>query len=359
MIYIRNRYLGIVTFLLYLVLGIIIGVFIYHFFKVKPIQGLDLSDLAHYITLISGIFTCISVLLLYLTLRSHTIEQLKNEFERRYYELIRFHCQNVAEMYLRDSGNTSKTICQGKEVFQKIHLQIEQAIWDIAPFFRDVEPENYYKNESVLEEDMINKHIATNNIPLNRLNQYNIGYLIVFFGLNKQGENILKDILGKKYKPDFFIPILEFCANRQTVYSKTILSFLTGKKKQYYSGHQIRLGHYFRHLFQTVVFVNETPLFTYEEKYDYIRILRTHLSPYEQSVFFFNSLSSLGRGWEIGQSIEGNCLDYQLITKYDLIRNIPYSFSQVNVRTKLFYPLVEYEWGDKVTEKRALKKHYK
>jgi hypothetical protein len=89
--------------------------------------------------------------------------------------------------------------------------------------------------------------------------------------------------------------------------------------------------------------------------------LRAQLSTYEQFVFFLNSMSTLGRIWELDAQTNKyaeKLIDKQLITKYDLVKNIPTEFI-VNVEPRVIYPLVEYEQDDKNPKKAALKLRYK
>ena len=68
---------------------------------------------------------------------------------------------------------------------------------------------------------------------------------------------------------------------------------------KYYGGHQHRLGHYFRHLFQAAQYVNNQNRLDKKGKYFYMKTLRAQLSTYEQEVLFINSLSFLGMSWEL------------------------------------------------------------
>ena len=56
-------------------------------------------------------------------------------------------------------------------------------------------------------------------------------------------------------------------------------------------GHLRRLGHYIRHLFQTVKFVDDQPneIISMEDKYSYVSNLRAQLSAHEQILLFYNS----------------------------------------------------------------------
>ena len=122
---------------------------------------------------------------------------------------------------------------------------------------------------------------------------------------------------------------------------------------KYFGGHQHRLGHYFRHLYQSVTYIDNSRNLKYEQKYEYIKSLRAQLSTYEQAVIFFNSISEFGKVWEME-----NChFNDQLITKYNFIKNIPAEFI-TDFNLKKFYPLVEYEGSKKIKRKEELKQKY-
>src|SRR5690606_14384085 len=98
------------------------------------------------------------------------------------------------------------------------------------------------------------------------------------------------------------------------------------KLNKYYGGHQYKLGHYFRHLFQTVKYIDEKTILNYDEKYDYMKTLRAQLSTIEQYIVFFNSLSFMGRAWEFDNIVDDTSnkhRDKWLITKYNFLKNIP------------------------------------
>ena len=114
---------------------------------------------------------------------------------------------------------------------------------------------------------------------------------------------------------------------------------------KYYGGHQFRLGHYFRHMYQTIRYMNEQVDLSYKEKYGYIKLIRAQLSNYEQALLFFNSLSQLGRKWEMDAVVNDSCeyynrADFELITKYNLIKNIPLG-AQLGIEPNRFYTQIE------------------
>lgn len=71
--------------------------------------------------------------------------------------------------------------------------------------------------------------------------------------------------------------------------------------------------HYFRHLYRIVKFVNDSPLLpeSYEDRYQYVSMVRAQLSRYELAWLFYNCLSENGKD-----------KFKPLIEKYALLKNI-------------------------------------
>lgn len=84
-----------------------------------------------------------------------------------------------------------------------------------------------------------------------------------------------------------------------------------------FSGHASRFGHYYRHLFQMVKYVvsQDSDLFDYSEKREYLRILRAQLSDNEQLMLYFNYLSGYGETWEN--------INNHFFSDYRMIHNMP------------------------------------
>ncbi|MCH5715566.1 putative phage abortive infection protein [Niabella hibiscisoli] len=92
---------------------------------------------------------------------------------------------------------------------------------------------------------------------------------------------------------------------------------------QPFTGHGTKIGHYFRHLFQTVEYVDrqDNPLFTETIKYSYLKTLRAQLSNFEQIILYYNSMSLLGNDW----------IKKEYIKKYKLLINLPLSFADFGI----------------------------
>jgi hypothetical protein len=81
-----------------------------------------------------------------------------------------------------------------------------------------------------------------------------------------------------------------------------------------FEGHQSRLGHYYRHLYQMIRYVDQQSLDI--NKYEYVKTVRAQLSTHEQAMLRVNTRTPLGRVW----------WENDLITAYGLVKNIPRGF---------------------------------
>ena len=86
--------------------------------------------------------------------------------------------------------------------------------------------------------------------------------------------------------------------------------------KSYSNLWEDNFGHYFRHLFLIVKFVvsKSDDFLSYEEKRNYLRILRASLSTNEQIFLYYNWLAGYGRRWEDGNN--------HFFTDYRMIHNV-------------------------------------
>ncbi|AWH86180.1 hypothetical protein HYN59_14155 [Flavobacterium album] len=326
----------------------------------------------------------------------------KTQFENQFYEMIRLHRENVDELNFNgeklaendDSLFIEKIVYEGKSVFKVIFNQFIICGNELSPFvkFNSVYIDDY-KNKLLNEP-----YIKDNNISLALLAKIDICYSIVFYGLSAEGILVLKHIFKDKYRSDIIDLVINYLslkpafdeqiftkwniiknAGTRTKKKKLVTAVYEWRKNRnipndsayteienyhnryikYYGGHQFRIGHYYRHLYQMVSYVNNQTNIDYKEKYNYVKILRAQLSTYEQAIFFANSLSKMGESWEFKPEIDFDLKDFmkhdfELITKYNLIKNIP-GDTIYGVNFKQFYPNIQYE-GDSSAKKRVIYK---
>lgn len=261
---------------------------------------------------------------------------LKDKIEARFFELLKIHRENI--LGFESKGKSGRSV--------SIYIYDEfNSLFDCIKLW-------YTFEKSELNDE-----------KLWAKNCCEITYLILFFGLgNKTTENLLNSIkrliendnIYTNYIYSFCLkPMIENHIKRRDENKK-----LSKEKRKYitHDGHQSRLGHYFRHLFQTVKFIDNQPpeVLTFYEKYFYIKTLRAQLSNHEQALFFYNTLTSLGKNWELNELDENK----KLITKYNLIKNIPEGFTG-SLNPKIYYPDLYFEFdNEKTNNKKRLEQIY-
>lgn len=241
-------------------------------------------------------------------LQQEKINFVKSQVESRFFELINFHKQNVNEI----KSNNKQSV----DVFETLHNEFHYTFNRIKPC------SNISGNINSLERDYINIQIA---------------YLFFFYGFTND------DRCKNNYSYWF---------ERINKYKRANITFDFSKIGCTLSAHQSILSHYYRHLFQSVKFINEQPskYFNYEEKYNFVKTLRAQLSNHEQALLLYNSISPLGDAWELDINISDP--NRKMITKYNMIKNLPPGFTR-EIDPKCFYPDVYFEFDDKPTDRRT------
>jgi hypothetical protein len=255
---------------------------------------------------IGTLFAIIGVYIVYKTYIKQSEDQQKNEIESRFFELLRLHNENVITLKNNDP-----------DIFN-IYIKF------IGNFYKAIDE---YKIRH--EKNWESKEI----VKLSYLNFF-YGYIEIYAEKLKDLNISLLDILD----------LSQYLEDLRYDYNPTYKDF----------------GIYFRQLFQTVNYINGKELLTYSEKYDYIKILRARLNIEEQYLLFLNSFIASGRNWEKDQL----SLNDKLITKYNLIKNIPKEFNKIGDLDFLEeYPEVLYEFqrNNKLDKDKRIKleKNYK
>lgn len=337
--------------------------------------------------IVGTLFSAAGFYLIYVTLQEQRKSFEKERFGSKFYELLRLHRENVTEMEYSKFDDSKKAIqtYRNREVFAIIFDEFLECYRELLSFHKMMKQpefmtENYKKN---LEEIITRNKLKVGPI---QIAQIDIAYCIVFYGVSIQSEPILQHLFRKRITNNYYYKLIKYyqlkCKtenssglkdwvefydmpkedklnlfnliydNRrifeideedviQTIGNSLIKNF---KEPHYYNGHHNMLGHYFRHLFQSYKFLNEQDLL-FKEKYFYGKSLRAQLSTYEQALIFFNSISSLGRRWELDQekdTSKNKNFKPGLITTYQIIKNLPGThFYQI--RYARFYPKVKFE----------------
>lgn len=258
--------------------------------------------------LIGSLFTIAAFFILLITLIEQKDTFRKQQFESKFFELLKLHRANVAEMEIELDNMFEKGIFKGRKVFVRLYDE----------FF------SIYNSVS-LERN--NQQI--NNFQERIMQDASFAYILLFYGIDDSSIERINNYISQ---------------NQQYKYLEIYFQFIHKLKQNnplnplFYTSRQDILSHYFRHLFQTIKFIDRQTFLTDKEKYFYAKTLRAQLSNFELAIFFFNSLSPLGASWELKMKK----YKVNLITKYKFIKNIPIGFTK-EINPKAYYPKIAFE----------------
>lgn len=304
----------------------------------------DPDSIDHAGSFIGGVSAFIGIYYLYKTLRSQNDSFQIQNFETKYIELIKFNRDLVVSMKSVDVYSEDTPQLLGKDVFDLFNKQMEEAIGIVSEIIDKMELLDLYNKDEECKGDKL----IWGEDYLKERTILNISYLIVFFGVKANGCSLLEKKYLIKYKSDIISGILRDCrlklaANSDIKNDGTPIDIAKVLKSEnkLFTGFQNELGSYFRTLYQCVRYVNKQSVVGYVDKYDYVKMLRGQMSNMEEVVLFYNSLSDIGIAWEY-EYVQDNEIDNMLITKYNLIKNIPENLTKVLASN--YYPKVYYEY---------------
>jgi hypothetical protein len=250
---------------------------------------------------VGTLFSLVGIIGLIITLKEQRRSGEMESFENKYLKLLELHRSNVEEIELKSS--------RGRRVFVLMMRE-----------FR-----------CILE--IVVRIAATHETKLKKENILHISYYCLFYGVGPNSSRILKSAL-REFDP-VFIDAVEAELNQGQV--KEDVKRTQDFDYTPFEGHQSRLGHYYRHLFQTVQYVNQQS-FDSELKYSYIKTVRAQLSTHEQALLLLNSRTPLGSKW----------WKRELITTYRLVKNIPQDFFEksTELEVEALFGNDYFEWQD-------------
>lgn len=309
-----DKYLGKgVEFLVYaLVLILIILCFsivaIFH-------DDLNIGDLGAYlsgaigsvIALLVAVFTFLAFYVQYDANKKIQQQFKVQQFESQFYKMLDIHIKNIEAFRIKNffvHPITSELI-RGETKGRRIFL----------PMIKEF----HYLLEIVYSH--YNHKLSGKNLVLNR-----IAYEIFFFGIKSshlRGRSPDDLIHGK------LIADLKSFQNLFRISQSAQRNIkVPNKKKEIkikiryipFSGHESRLSHYFRHLYQTVKQIDEAvnnEVISYLDARRSLASLRAQLSNEEQQLLYYNYICGAGKTWD---RLGGK---HQFLTNYRMIHNIP------------------------------------
>jgi len=252
--------------------------------------------------LVGALFSLAGLLLIFANLIAQKKSFDRQQFENKYFELIRYHRDNVWRIEVDNSKNDKLT---GYKAFVYFKENIEQIL-------------------SIIKELSINKTLKGEEL---KRAQISIAYMFFFYGFGEKSLEDIKTALKNIHKPIYdnisaLDQIFDICKDDITL-----------QKEFSTDGHQELLGHYFRHLYNSFMYLKKSPYLNSKEKYEYGKILRSQLSTFEQAIIFYNSLSPIGNNW----------VENKIINDFQIIKNIPQHFLD-DINPKDYFGDVKFEW---------------
>jgi hypothetical protein len=246
-------------------------------------------------------------------------------FENRYYEMLKWHRDNVSQFEIANLHKGQKAIVQMYREFTFIWKVCDQCIKYV-----------YCKD-------------SKSTLNYSPAQKTQLAYTIFFFGVGEISEKG-----NRHYLPEFDSELVEIifqklrkaqnkfdrAFSRQKDY-KSINIKIGGTDFKYesnyfpFDGHSSRLGHYYRHLYQSVkMAVTEnfySDLLSEEEvklkRYQYVKLLRVQLSNHEQALMYFNAFFVAGQVWweDSPKDDLGNEKQVSYFLEWRIIKNVPFN----------------------------------
>ncbi len=272
-----------------------------------------------------------------------------DHFENKFYEMLRIHRENIEEIA---AGKIT-----GRKAFIELYYEISISYAITLSIISILQKENPQINQYI-------KNIKDKDLFQSYILEISYGYF--FYGMNylfaKEDDTtnyLINSEITKKInllnthfqttdtiRHEYSIQYSKFSESSLWETIKEIIKNPNKSTLSYrgyyplFGGYNSTLGHYYRHLFQTVKFVasQETNLISEKKKYDYTKMIRGQLSDYEQIVLFYNSTSKMGKDWnKCSKDLKGIAENENLskgdlrafipqmayIPRFKLIKNIP------------------------------------
>lgn len=247
-------------------------------------------------------FALVTVVLVIKTLKEQRRSGESEKFETKYFELIKIHRDNVTEMRLQ-------TI-PGRRIFVLLLAEFRRILQIV---------------QRIAEEQ---------GQELSQRERLHVTYYCLFYGVGTNSSRMLDSSLVN-FKRPFVQALITKLQQPQVVHAAQKELKLDYKP---FDGHQSRLGHYYRHLYQAVSFVHSAKHLDDDDKYQHVKTIRAQLSTHEQALLLMNSLTPLGRVW----------WQYELILTYGLVKNLPRDFfeSSTEIDTERLFPPGYFEWEE-------------
>jgi len=199
------------------------------------------------------------------------IEFKKEQFDRKFFELLKMHSENVKEFNIANKVYGRKTFVSMLNELKIIHL-------------------------------IVRDHFQVSSFSF-EINEF--AYSVFFDGLKDYEEYEYFYLHLSEIEKDTFQFVYDELKEIQLNFEKTENNVLQYEyfgnhfELQYYplDGHSHRLGHYYRHLHNFVQMIDNEIILSHNDRKKYIGLIRAQLSDYEQALLYCNSISWFKDKW--------------------------------------------------------------
>lgn len=236
----------------------------------------------------------------------------KQTFETSFTLMLEMHRKNLQEVEIKDAQGNTLT---GRKAFKPMVEELEE-------LFKAVDKAIEKKSNS--DEQFTEWREKKNRMTL----AHKLSYGYFFYSVNSYFLTIDKN--------EALYDLCEF-VRTEIKGSKKLPDELKNLQ------HHTILGHYYRHLFNMVNWVNAESSLTLKEKQKFCKLIRSQLSDYEEILLYYNSLSSLGEAWNEPLG-EKEVEKMNLIAKYRLLKNCPYYLYYFGIKPSETYAVEDESW---------------
>lgn len=239
-------------------------------------------------------------------------------FEGRFYELLKLHKANINEINIGDKVKGRKSFVP---MFSELRLCFNTVTDMMNAASKAEREEHQYDN----------------------INPLSLAYTIFFFGIGVQSEkqyvpnlstgelHLFKDVKDRlvDIQEAYYQYMVESPDAKFFVHNQSANGDYNDRTAEifYYpfEGHMNILGHYFRHIFQTVNNVLSQGFLNEDEKYGYIKTFRAQISNFEQLMLYYNSLAWFQNEWRT------------IFTDYRFIKNLPLKLADFATPPEVYF----------------------
>lgn len=276
--HIRNQFLAALAYFV-IAVGVGLSVYVFLFFRNHNIILTPDSETPDFtITgpigdfvggIIGTVLSFAATLLVIVTLFEQNRHNSREHFAQNYFEMLKIHNDNVNNMLLHQNG---KDDVRGRAVFTVLIGQYEKVYDHVHSCIMNIVNGGMLGTENEKEiVDYLNNRDNMLNLEMR------LAYGFYFFG-----SEVYR--LRKPLRP---LEIqIEERVHELMKYQQTVVY-----------GHNVLLGHYYRHIYQMVMLMIKENSITEDERYSYAKQLRAQLNDDEQILLYYNAMSELGEEW--------------------------------------------------------------